>query len=518
MMRFQDYSFTYATGGSCTPALNRVCLTVPQDGLLVICGKSGSGKSTLLRCMKAEIRPAGQAEGLMETDWAPEDMAIVFQDPDMQLVNHTVLNDLVFHMENLGFPQETMVKNLAETVGFFGLEPLLHKPTHTLSGGQRQLVALCAALMTKPKLLLMDEPTAQLDPIATREFWDLVGRIQEELHVAMVITEHRLDHVAALATHVALMENGAVRYARSTREALAAIYQANDAQAVAFIPDIPRLSLGISMDMCFTAKAFKQGVPEPKKKPAETNTPLPVVKATEKPVLAMENVFFAYDGSSDFVIKNGYFQLMKEEKVCVFGGNGAGKSTFLKLLCGILKPLSGRVKKAKEEGAVAYMPQNIKSFFRYDSVEKELLFSTKGNIDKAIIDMFEVGHLMERHPLDLSGGEAQKVALACLLSQRPAVLVMDEPTKGLDPYAKAELARILTKLATTMVLATHDMAFAAHFASRCALLFDGNMALSAPPRSFFANNQYYTTPVHLGVRHIAPEVITYEEAVALWQT
>lgn len=512
IISFENYSFQYALGAA--PAIQNIDLSVSEGEILVICGKSGSGKSTLLRCIKKDIRPAGADSGKLKTILRSHEIAIVFQDPDTQLVNQTVMDDLIFHMENLGYDNASMKKNMAETVGFFGLEPILHRNVNELSGGQKQLVALCAALMLRPKVLLLDEPVSQLDPIAAREFWDTVLHVNKELGVSLIITEHRMDQIIAFAERIAIMREGSISYLGEPKEIFTRIYTDNNRESLPFIPDIPLLCLSIGLAPYSTPNEFQKNAT------ADNVRPLPKkdsIQRSDKPILRMKNIFFSYEhrGTEHFILRNLFLDLYKGEKLCLLGGNGAGKSTLLKLLCKIIRPLSGSVSIGKNR--VAYMPQEIRSFFRFETVRAELRHSAGGEIDSRLPELFGIGNLLERHPLDLSGGEAQKLVLACILMTKPDIILLDEPTRGLDPYAKQEIGEILRLLPAAIVMATHDMSFAAGFAERCAMLFDGSISFSAPPQDFFSFNRYYTTPVNRGVRHICPHAITYEEALSLWK-
>ena len=511
LISLQEYSFRYANQAEGQTAINGINLKINDGEIVVLCGQSGSGKSTLLRCMKKEITPAGESFGNIEISLKPWEVAIVFQDPNTQLVNQTVQEDLVFHMENLGYSKQTMHKRLAETVSFFGLEGILNKPITELSGGQKQMVALCAALMTRPKLLLLDEPVSQLDPIAARELWDVVARIHDETGIAIVVAEHKLDDVAALAHRIVFMRNGSIKHSGKTDEAFRAMHKDDDVSG--FIPDIARFGLAIGVNqICFTPGQARREIAAKDIKTEDTEIDNNTAKLPTQ--ISIKNIFYTYNKSDDFVLKNLSLNIYKGDKLCLFGGNGAGKSTLLRAVGGAFKPQSGRIK--KHGGKVCFIPQNIRSFFRFDTVEKELEFSAGSEINSYWVKFFGIEKLLNNHPLDLSGGEAQKVALACVLSTGAGIILMDEPTKGMDAYAKAKLAEALKSLNVTIVIATHDMIFAAYFANRCAMLFNGQVSFEANPSEFFSQNHYYTTPINLALRHISPSVITFEEARKLW--
>ena len=243
LLTLRDYGFTYALGTA--PALNHISLEIWEGDFIVLCGASGSGKSTLLELLKPDIAPCGTSQGKMETMLSTQETAIVFQNPEAQLLTTSVLNDLALPMENRGLSPQLMRRRMAETVSFFGLESLLHRGPELLSGGEKQLVSLCAALMEQPKLLLLDEPAAQLDPIAARAFFDMLRRVHEELGVTVVLAEHRLDEAAALADRLVLLERGEIRYAGTPEKVFRKIWIGRDEDFLPFLPQAPLCSLAI---------------------------------------------------------------------------------------------------------------------------------------------------------------------------------------------------------------------------------------------------------------------------------
>ena len=548
LIEFADFSFRYA--GSPDAALKNIDLEINEGEILVVCGRSGSGKSTLLRCLKEGITPAGQITGRLISKLGANDTAVVFQDPETQLVCGSVMEDLAFYMENLGYTREAMRHNMAETVGFFSIEALLHRDPNELSGGQKQMVVLCAALMASPKLLLLDEPVSQLDPIAVRNFLDTLARINTELGVTIVLTEHRLDDCMTIADRLAVMDDGKILYAGETRQVLKHITLEENLRSMLFVPEIPRASLCFTCltgsdpslsensfkepegEVCLTAKELRRCfrdriTPESSQRfvnteKAETISPKGSpgffrgenAAAIWEKLLVLKNVFFAYEESADYILRNLFLDLYRGECVCLVGGNGSGKTTLLKLICNIIKPLSGV--RRSEKLRIAYMPQDIQSFFRFESVREELNFNTDGaEPDENLLTEFGLSGLLQRHPYDLSGGEASKLALCCILLKKPDLILLDEPTKGMDPYAKSLLSQRLKAAQAAVVCATHDLEFAARLATRCAMLFDGSISVSAAPREFFSRNQYYTTALGRAIRPFYPNAITLEDVMEL---
>lgn len=260
MIALRDYSFTYAMG--IKPALRHISLEIQEGDFIVLCGASGSGKSTLLEVLKPDITPCGASEGAIETALSPQEAAIVFQDPESQLLTASVLSDLALPMENCGLPPQIMRRRMAETVSFFGLEHLLHKGPELLSGGEKQLVSLCAALMMQPRLLLLDEPTAQLDPIAARAFFDMLRRVHEELGITVVLAEHRLDEAAALCSSLMLLQNGEIRYSGAPEKVFRRIWREQDAAFLPFVPQLPLCSLALDAEkpLALTPPALRERI------------------------------------------------------------------------------------------------------------------------------------------------------------------------------------------------------------------------------------------------------------------
>lgn len=507
MISFENFSFSYPAGN---PVLHEISFNIREGEIFVLCGASSSGKSTLLHCIKEEIAPPGRQTGQIIRTIPSADIAVVFQNPETQLVTGSLLHDLAFGMENMGLPSDVMKKRMAETVSFFGMEELLHRDVNSLSGGQKQLASLCAALMMRPRLLLLDEPVSQLDPIAAREFWDLLQRINEEFGVTILVTEHKLDEVVTLADRIALLDGGQVCYCGTPLAVTKEIWAKKDAEHVLFIPSVPRCSQTIADKTCFTPKELKSLLPPLSQTPQEER------KTEGTAQIKIKKLLFSYD-TGPYVLKNLELTVNNGDFICILGGNGSGKSTLLKLLAGILKPASGavrmggwRVKKPK----IGYLPQDPNTYFIADTVREELMRYGKAEKDP-MIQAFGIFDLMDTHPYDISGGEKQKVALVSLLLQDLDILLLDEPTKGLDPYSKRITARFLKQSGKTIVAVTHDLEFAAAYADRCAMLFDGEIAFLQEPKRFFCENRYYTTPIHKAMPKPDIPAILYEDVIRL---
>ncbi|MCL2351969.1 MAG: ATP-binding cassette domain-containing protein, partial [Firmicutes bacterium] len=268
LLRFEEYTFFYNDTDS--PALDGINLSVGAGEIVAVCGPSGSGKSTLINSCKPQTAPAGRHTGVIPARPPSGEIAVVFQNPETQIVTTTVINDLVFQMENLGFDRLTMRRRMAETVGFFGLEGLLRRPVGELSGGQKQLVSLCAAMMTRPRLLLLDEPVSQLDPISGGALLETLRRINEEFAVTILLSEHRLDDVAGIARRIVYMERGKIVFDAPARETLTALFRSGRPETACFAPPIPRSSISIDGYAALSPKEFQERYAKP---PVKTETP-----------------------------------------------------------------------------------------------------------------------------------------------------------------------------------------------------------------------------------------------------
>ncbi|MGN1107846.1 MAG: ABC transporter ATP-binding protein [Oscillospiraceae bacterium] len=499
-IEIQDLTFTYPAGGA--PALDRVSLSVEQGEFVTLCGLSGCGKSTLLRLMKPGLFPQGKRSGRVlfsgvelthepDRDTAAR-IGFVMQDPDSQTVTDKVWHELAFSCESVGMPQGEIRRRVAEMAGYFGLEELFRRDTETLSGGQKQLLCLASAAALHPEVLLLDEPTSQLDPIAAQVFIDAVRRLNRDFGMTVIAAEHRLEELLPISDRVVVMDEGAV------------------------LADCPpallaeRLPEGHPMERALTAAqrvfrlaggtgkspvSVREGRSDPLCREYLSNHPEVCGNARSspardgEPLIAVSGLYAGWKGSAPEVLTGLSLKLYSGEVYALIGGNGSGKSTLLKAITGILKPLGGRVK-LRRGLKTAYLPQNPCMLFTRESVGEEA--------PAEYLARFGLSGLADRDPLDLSGGERQRLALAKLLSGKPDVLLLDEPTKGMDAAAKREFAAMLRELAAegiSTLLVTHDTGLAEECADICALLFDGEIVNEATPAEMFSGNYFYTTPM-----------------------
>lgn len=492
-------------------ALNDINLTINQGEFVTICGKSGCGKSTLLRHLKPILTPHGKTSGeiyfngksiydLSDREQA-ENIGFVMQNPDNQIVTDKVWHELVFGLESLGINSAEIRSKAAEMASFFGIQNWFYENVANLSGGQKQILNLASVMTMNPTLLLLDEPSSQLDPIAAHDFFTMLERINTELGVTIILSEHNLSEVFPLSDKVVVMEDGKIT-AENTPYKIGEELKQNSMFAALPTPTKIYYSLGNNSGNCpITIRdghkwLEKQQINEHFEFKSEKN------RINTEPILELKDVWFRYEKNSDDILKGLSFKVHENEFYAIVGGNGVGKSTALSVISKINKPYRGKVF-INDDTKVAVMPQNPQSLFLKKSVLEELYDAVfdvekekRKNEIEYIIKLCELDNLLENHPYDLSGGEQQRVALAKMLLRKPDLLVLDEPTKGLDACFKRKLATILKSLqknGMTVLMVTHDIEFCAEYADICAMFFDGNIVSEAPPRKFFAENNFYTT-------------------------
>ncbi len=492
-------------------ALNDVNLTINQGEFVTICGKSGCGKSTLLRHLKPILTPHGKTSGEIYFDGKSiydlsdreqaENIGFVMQNPDNQIVTDKVWHELVFGLESLGINSAEIRSKAAEMASFFGIQNWFYENVSNLSGGQKQILNLASVMVMNPTLLLLDEPSSQLDPISAHDFFTMLERINTELGVTIILSEHNLSEVFPLSDKVVVMEEGKIT-AENTPYKIGEELKQNSMFAALPTPTKIYYSLGNNSGNCpITIRdghkwLEKQQINEHFEFKAEKN------RINTKPILELKDVWFRYEKNSDDILKGLSFKVHENEFYAIVGGNGVGKSTALSVISKINKPYRGKVF-INDDTKVAVMPQNPQSLFLKKSVLEELYDAVfdvekekRKNEIEYVIKLCELDNLLENHPYDLSGGEQQRVALAKMLLRKPDLLVLDEPTKGLDACFKRKLATILKSLqknGMTVLMVTHDIEFCAEYADICAMFFDGKIVSEAPPRKFFAENNFYTT-------------------------
>ena len=541
MGRIQCEQLTFRYPERQEAALDGVTLTVNSGEFCLLCGKSGGGKTTLLQQLKPAITPHGSRSGQVTLDGTPVEqlsfraqstrIGYVMQDPDSQIVTDQVWHELAFGLENLGLDQQTIRLRVAEMAQFFGLQPLFHRDVHTLSGGQKQQVNLAGVMVMQPDVLVLDEPTAQLDPVSAGAFFQMLRRVNQELGVTILLSEHRLEQLYAWVDRVVVLDGGKLQ-ANGTPEQVARQLIAEASDLLPMLPAPVQISSAVTGGSAcpMTVRAgwlwledWTAGKTIPTSAP-----PTPPKTKEPPPVLELKDVWYRYEKEYTDVLRGVTFTVTEGSFCALTGGNGSGKSTLLKSICGLCPPDRGWIKvqgkkiQRYEKGALfqrrlALLPQNPKQLFVHKTVEEDLWELGTPDQAQAVANQLGITHLLQRHPYDLSGGELQKAALAKVLLLEPRILLLDEPTKGLDAFYKEQLAQQLLHFQSaggTILMVSHDVEFCARFATHAALFFDGDVTAVQPARQFFAGNQFYTTAAARMSRTVFPDAVTNEEVVA----
>ena len=587
LVEVKDFSFSYP---ECShKVLEHVNLKIKEGTLNVICGRSGCGKSTLLRQLKTVLAPAGNTSGqilyrgvsLKDTDHRTQSQEIgfVMQNPDNQIVTDKVWHELAFGLESLGYDNATIRLRVAEMASYFGIQQWFYKNVVELSGGQKQLLNLAAVMAMHPSLLILDEPTSQLDPIAASDFLETVKKINRDIGTTVLLTEHRLQDIIPYADRIFVMDEGGVFMEGTPREIGTALGREKHgmflsmpvpmqiygetrshltcpltvSQGRQWIRDYIE-EKGITKEQIQQANQRLAGSThaQDNKLPGETAgsegkgilAGLKSRNHTPEPAIQMKGVWFRYEKDSPDVVRDLSLEVKKGEFYALVGGNGTGKSTTLSLLSRVHQPYKGRIylegkdlRSFKDNqlycGYLGVMPQNPQSIFLKKTVLEDLYSVIGGKKEKpskeyslsmkkekaieGIVSLTHLDGLLDRHPYDLSGGEQQRLALAKVLLLRPKILLMDEPTKGMDAEYKEELGGILKKLQShgmTIFMISHDVEFVAEYADTTGLFFEGNIGTSKKTRDFFAGNNFYTTAANRMARGLFPEAVTGKDVVS----
>ena len=540
----QDLSFSYPNAKK--ESLSGVTLSVEKGEYVVLCGKSGSGKTTLLRHLKSVLTPHGKRSGQIlfcgvsidevnQQDQASK-IGFVMQNPDDQIVTDKVWHELAFGLESLGCDQKTMRLRVAEMASYFGIQGWFHRNVAELSGGQKQLLNLASIMAMQPEVLILDEPTSQLDPIAASDFLNTVRKINLELGTTILITEHRLEDIYHAADRVIVMDSGKIIANDTPRRVGEQLYAQNN-EMFAALPTPVRVFYGAKArgDCPLTVREGRNWLSktfENRTLSAVEPDSEPAMEETKDPALKVKEAWFRYEKDSPDVLRGVSLDVPAGSLFAVVGGNGAGKSTALKAVCGICKIYRGRVeifgkdlKKYRSgelfQNCLAMLPQDPKSLFVKKTVREELaeMCREEDKIAQAAA-LCEIESLMDSHPYDLSGGEQQRAALAKVLLTQPRLLLLDEPTKGLDSFFKQKFAKILRKLrqqGMTIVMVSHDVEFCAEHADLVSMFFDGQILTTDTPHRFFGQNSFYTTAANRMSRCVFRNAVTAGDVVALYQ-
>lgn len=558
LLEVKNLSFTYPRQPKDTtepkPALSDVSLEIRKGEFMVLCGASGCGKSTLLRLLKRELAPEGEKSGeiifcgkeqstLSEREAACE-IGYVLQNPENQIVTDKVWHELAFGLENMGVPTPVIRRRVAEMACFFGIDDWFRKKTTELSGGQKQLLNLASILSMQPKLLILDEPTSQLDPIAASDFIHTLSKINKELGLTILLTEHRLEEVFPLADRVAVMDQGKLLFVESPRQAGHELKKFDPNHRMLLgLPSAVRIYQGLDAEDVTCPLTVRDGRNFIEENYNNTITRLerePEKKEEkDRPIaMRMKDICFRYEKEEPDVLDHVALTLYEGEVVSLLGGNGAGKTTLLSVISGTNRPYYGKIevlgkRLQKYRGKELYirklasLPQNPQTVFLKMTVREDyeelakVLGCKKSELEdkiQAVAQQLEITHLLDRHPYDLSGGEQQRAAIGKVLLLEPRLLLLDEPTKGIDAWSKRQLGNLLKDLrrqGITVLMVTHDVEFAAEVSDRCGLFFDHEITSVDTPEEFFCNNNYYTTAANRISRQQYENAITCEEVIEL---
>lgn len=542
ILSIKDLTFSYPNKENF--ALQNVNLSINSGDFVVVCGQSGSGKTTLLRMLKKEIAPYGEKQGAvyykgedvekLDDKISAQKIGFVFQKPDQQIVTDKVWHELAFGLESLGYDSDYIRLRVGEMANYFGITSLFRKKTTELSGGQKQLMNLASVMAMSPDVIILDEPTSQLDPITANDFITTLKKINDELGLTVIIIEHRLQEVFPIADKVAVMEDGKVICYDTPRNVCEKL--SNHPMSQGF-PSAVRIwqKSGSKGECPLTVKEGRNFI---NSNFSERKLPLRNTIPNTEDIITLKDVFFRYEKGGNDILSGTNLSIKKGEHFCILGGNGSGKTTTLKILAGLLKPYRGKViidnnKMTKKTTAdfnrlgVAMLPQNPESVFLKSRVIDDYteLCKIKG-IEKSnyedkinsVAEKLGIKDLLENHPYDLSGGEIQKCALGKVLISEPKILLLDEPTKGVDAYSKIVLSKILQEIKSggvTIITVTHDVEFASIVADRCGLFFDGEVLSSLVPQEFFSKNNFYTTASSRISRDKFANAVTVDDVVSL---
>ncbi|MBQ6794953.1 MAG: ATP-binding cassette domain-containing protein [Clostridia bacterium] len=503
ILNIKNLTFKYPQ--TAADAIENVSLSVNEGDFVLLCGSSGSGKTTLLRLLKEELAPFGERSGEIMFFNNPT-VALVGQNAENQIVSDTVWHNLAFYLESMGEDSNTIRSRVAEIAEFFDLSRLFHKETANLSGGEKQLLNLASVMVTNPDILLLDEPTSQLDPIAARNFIEAVKRLYEETNLTIIISEHRTEELWNFANKVFVAENGRITEHKNSNDI------SDDCIDIPFgvklfkvLNENGKYSPSIKGIREFLKENYKNDI-----------TSIEEPQSAGECALEVKNIYFRYEKNSPDILKGLNFTCNFGSITTILGGNGSGKSTLLSLISKINKPYSGKIHIYGKK--VAVLPQNVKTVFTRDTLKEDLSLIT--NNFQRVAEELGINHLLDKNPYDLSGGEVQRAALAKILLTEPDIICLDEPTKGIDAKGKGTIQKILKELKNrgkAVIIVSHDADFTAEISDKCAFLFDDQIVSEGTPRQIFSSNKFYTTYASLASRQQFKNAVTLDDIINLCQ-
>jgi energy-coupling factor transport system ATP-binding protein len=553
LINISDLTFYY--GGAAEPALRGVNLEIEDGEFVLVTGPSGGGKSSLCRCLNGLIPHfyggmiAGRVkvQGLDVVEHSTKEMAtrvgMVFQDPENQLVAMDVEREIAFGLENLGFPRDVISKRMEESLDTLGISGLRYRPVHELSGGEKQKVAIASVLALHPDILVLDEPTSELDPKGAEEVVSVVERLNDELGITVILVEHRLDRVVHLVDRVIVLDKGMVLADGRPRDVLD---RREVAEAGVGVPPVIRLvqrlrDKGLSIDS--TPLTVKEGrsMLDGLFRDGRRSAPSRAERPKGKPVIEMDHLWHVYPQDTT-ALKDVSLTICEGEFVAVMGRNASGKTTLVKHVNGLLKPTKGKVRVAgidPERATIAELARKVGFVFQNpndhlfaDTVEEEIAFTARNlgyrgremssRVDE-MLERFDLVDCRRQYPRFLSGGEKQRVALASVLVAHPQVLILDEPTRGMEQRLKSELMAFLNEYresGNTVILVSHDVETVVEHADRVILLSEGRVVVDGDKRSVLSRALLFSPQINRLVQGfdkygVPGDILSVDEALVL---
>lgn len=529
LFELKDFSFKYPGGE--IMALQKISLVIGRGEFITLCGGSGSGKTTLMRQLKPVLAPHGEKQGEILYEGQPIEsldmrqqaskIGYVLQNPDNQIVTDKVWHELAFGLESLGYSNSEIRLRVGEMASFFGIQHWFYKKVTELSGGQKQLLNLASIMAMQPEVIILDEPTSQLDPVAAVNFLDTIKKINRELGITIIMAEHRLEEILPMSDRIIVLDEGKIIIDDTPQNGGKQLKLIQHPMFCAMPSPMQIVSEVLEGEYPLTIREGRQSIERYFK---EKEIQYPRLEKDYKPTsnekaIEFKHVYFKYEKDGPDVISDLSFSVAKGEFYALLGGNGTGKTTTLNLVNQLFKPHHGKVRITKSH--VVTLPQNPQALFVKKTVLEDLEDMEKdGEQIEKIAKLTDIQKVFASHPYDLSGGEQQRVALAKMLLLKPEILLLDEPTKGMDAYFKAHLAKTLRRLTEkgmTILMVSHDIEFCAQYVDKCGMFFGGNLISEAPSNAFFSKNSFYTTSSNRMSRFVFENGVTIKDVIALWK-
>lgn len=497
----KDFSFKYSLSNDF--ALNNINMDIFQGDKILLIGKKGASKSTLLKLLKPSIMPNGHYTNNIQFNIQDNDISYVPQNISATFLSTKVISNIVFSVENQGLDKLEIERRLCEICLHLSISHILDKHIDELSGGERQLVAIAGAIITYPKILLLDEPLAELSVYARKKIISALDQLHKETNTTIILCEHQSDDCISFADKIGLLEKGSLLHYGNKSVILRCIY--NDVNNNLFVPDITKLSLHLDDTVMFTPSEFRSHYT------IKNDYILPISKKQfDKTAISIKNLIYFHNKKEKVIFDELSLNIKESEKLAIVGDNGAGKTTLLKLIVKLLKPYSGSIKISSKN--ISYLPQDVYSFFTKETVFLELKKLCKDPYNNEIIEMFNIYDIFNKSPYDLSSGEALTVCICSVLLADCDILILDEPTKNLDVFSKEIFGQFLLKSDLTVIMSSHDLDFCAKYMNNCAFLFNKKISYIKNAKEFMLDNTLFTTSIKKATKNTT----TYDEALNLW--